>query len=323
MSISSQLFGYFSGKSLSDPAKSLNTGTNEKKRHKNPKNRRLNDDDEDDDEDDEEGVDEAEKEEKNHKKNEEESVEAVVEMCTGWVLIPISATLRSGNKRIKLPMMGGTPFTTVSISESDIALRPGAWAAIQRGFGYKVQSILDVCITPIAPTVSNINKLNHAVGGVSNTISKAIPTATNPSLLNTGPVPVPATTASNPSFNPALQLTRTLPDTIILPSSAVSCVGIFRLLLNHQFLLVGNPESFKEINGDHKMNIYDGIQLGHEPGRIALTDSYQGTLHTYRITHSPLTHSPLTHSPLTHSPLTSILFFRSNPASNRVSAGTW
>ena len=279
MSLSSQLFGYFSGKPTAGTSAEADVG-----RPKSLKNRRHDDDDDDDDDDDNEDERNTHRSKRAEKETEQpdKSVDAVVEMCSGWVMIPISATLRSGNKRIKVPMMGGTPFATVNINDSDIATRPGAWAAVQRTLGYKVQSILDVCINPVIPTVSNMTKINQAVGGASNTFVRSIPTSMGGSATNQVPTteakPLITPSSINPQFNPALQLTRCLPDNIILPCSAVSSVGIFRLLLNHRSLIFENATALREIQGDPRMNISDGIKLGHETGQIALTASYDGRI---------------------------------------------
>ena len=45
----------------------------------------------------------------------QEEAPVVVEMCSGWVMIPIAATLRGNVRKLRLPMYGGTPFAVVNI----------------------------------------------------------------------------------------------------------------------------------------------------------------------------------------------------------------
>jgi len=61
--------------------------------------------------------------------------EDVVEMCAGWAMIPIVATLRDGVRMKRVELYGGTPFAVVQINKKEVVRRPGVWNGVKRLFG--------------------------------------------------------------------------------------------------------------------------------------------------------------------------------------------
>jgi hypothetical protein len=122
--------------------------------------------------------------------------EDVVEMCAGWVMIPILDALRDNVRKKKIEMYGGTPFAVVQINKKEIVKRPGAWNDVKRLFG-KVQtrSKLEVIMTP--------------VGVVGDPSSKPMA--------------------------PTSHLTSLLPPNVVLPTSSLSLAGIYRATLAQSF----------------------------------------------------------------------------------------
>ena len=51
--------------------------------------------------------------------------EDIVEMCSGWVMIPIVAALRDPVRKKKIEMYGGTPFAVLKINKKEVPKRPG------------------------------------------------------------------------------------------------------------------------------------------------------------------------------------------------------
>lgn len=89
-------------------------------------------------------------------------------------------------------MSGGTPFAVVSIKDAEVAKRTTTWAMLKSMLGYKVKSVLEILITPVE------SKL--------------------PSLAD------PNSKVSPESF----QITQLLPPNIVIPSSSVPVVAIYR-----------------------------------------------------------------------------------------------
>jgi hypothetical protein len=109
--------------------------------------------------------------------------------------------LRQKERKFRVEMRGGTPFQLVKIKHDEVEERKGAWQTLKRAFGFKVKSILEFLITPSIPTPSK------------------------------------STTKQLPPSNTKLQaverlpLTQILPLNIVLPTSTVTVVGIYRKLL--------------------------------------------------------------------------------------------
>lgn len=140
------------------------------------------------------------------KKSQKDKDVIIVEMCCGWTLIPITDSLRNltAPKKLRLNMFGGTPFSMVKINDSDVKLRAGAWQSIKRAFGFGVKSILEILITPTVPIIKPLPKAMSAA-----TSAPGAPTNQVPDVL----------------------MTKTLPPNIVLPTSSVTIVGIYRKVL--------------------------------------------------------------------------------------------
>lgn len=89
-------------------------------------------------------------------------------------------------------MSGGTPFAVVGIKGSEVAQRTTTWATVKRLFGFKVKSVLELMITPV---------------------ESSLPVLADP---------------SNKHSPETFQMTQLLPPNIVLPSSSVSVVAIYR-----------------------------------------------------------------------------------------------
>jgi len=170
------------------------------------------DDDFDDDDDDEGG--ELDEENKELEKEEKAAIKTM-DMCCGWAMVPIAETLRSNQRKMRVDMSGGTPFAVVQIKEEDVAVRPGTVRAIGRMFGFfKVISTLDILITPSVPAAKFI--------------PRPVPTAAQ------GPKGAGASgQAVQAPQNPddVAWFTKLLPPNIVLPTSSVTVVGMYRRLL--------------------------------------------------------------------------------------------
>ncbi len=75
-----------------------------------------------------------------------------VEMCSGWVMIPLASTLKTAagsSTKLTLKLTGGTPFTLMDIKNSDIPNRSGMWAAMKRALGIPIASELQLLLSPL------------------------------------------------------------------------------------------------------------------------------------------------------------------------------
>lgn len=88
-------------------------------------------------------------------------------------------------------MSGGTPFAVVGIKDSEVVKRTTTWAVLKSAFGFKVKSTLEILITPVE------SKL-----------------------------PVLADQNKNSPEN--FQITQLLPPNIVVPTSSVSVVAVYR-----------------------------------------------------------------------------------------------
>jgi Ca2+-binding EF-hand superfamily protein len=146
------------------------------------------------------------------------------DMCCGWAMVPIAATLRGTARKFKVNMCGGTPFAMVDIREEDVALRQGAFQTLRRMFGFNVQSVLEILITPSVPAPRFVPRpistsASHSnLGNVSNTAASF-----NGSMKDS--VDANGTPADVAWF------TRLLPPNIVIPTSSVTVVGMYRKLL--------------------------------------------------------------------------------------------
>eukprot|EP01041_Mallomonas_annulata_P000616 gene616-1189_t len=72
-----------------------------------------------------------------------------LEMCVGWVMIPISTTLKRDMMAgpLRLPLSGGTPFSRVTMQAGDVRLRKGSWNMMKRLVGYGVKSVIEIQFT--------------------------------------------------------------------------------------------------------------------------------------------------------------------------------
>ena len=75
-----------------------------------------------------------------------------VEMCSGWVLIPLASTLKAGSTKLKLKLSGGSPFTLMDIKKTDVPNRAGMWEAMKRAMGIPINSELQLLISPFVKT---------------------------------------------------------------------------------------------------------------------------------------------------------------------------
>eukprot|EP00981_Chlorochromonas_danica_P011048 scaffold3678_cov157-Ochromonas_danica.AAC.1 len=161
--------------------------------------------------------------------NEEKS--RLVEMCCGWAMIPIAATLRGTARKFRVDMCGGTPFDMVGIKKEEVILRTGAWQTIKRAFGFNVKSVLEILITPATPSFSlryaprTINTNNNS-GPVN---SNAMTSSAVPNVSQSVTSLVPTSLAAAPDGLP--WLTKLLPVNIVVPTSSVTIVGIYRKIL--------------------------------------------------------------------------------------------
>jgi hypothetical protein len=95
-------------------------------------------------------------------------------------------------RKFKVEMSGGTPFAVVGIKDAEVAKRTTAWAKLKNLLGYKVKSVLEIQITPVQNTLPTLADPNNKV--------------------------------SPDSF----QITQLLPPNIVIPSSSVPVVAIYR-----------------------------------------------------------------------------------------------
>jgi hypothetical protein len=50
-----------------------------------------------------------------------------VDMCSGWVMVPLAAVVQGKPIRSKIKMCGGTPFSPVQVNSTEIKKRPGTF----------------------------------------------------------------------------------------------------------------------------------------------------------------------------------------------------
>jgi len=143
--------------------------------------------------------------------------EKYVDMCCGWTMIPIAATLRGNARKFKVGMCGGTPFGLVAIKDEEVKQRPGVWQSLKRAFGFKVKSVLEILITASGPSPKWISE------NVAKKAATGVPSAQN---------------NRSTSDNAQILLTSILPPNIVIPTSSVTIVGIFRKLLRDSFKLL-------------------------------------------------------------------------------------
>jgi hypothetical protein len=172
---------------------------------------------------DDDSASESDKGEDDEIDDEEEDDETkYVDMCCGWAMIPIAATLRGQKKKIPINMCGGTPFALVNIKDEDVKKRPGVWHSLKRAFGFKVKSILEILITPAGPSAKWISE------NIAKSTAKGAPSVQQQQQLQ----------RSHIYENNQILLTTILPPNIVIPASAVTIVGIFRKLLRDSFRLL-------------------------------------------------------------------------------------
>lgn len=145
----------------------------------------------------------------------------VVDVCCGWAMIPIAATLRGNIRKFKVDMCGGTPFGIVNIDEKEVPNRKGAWEALKRLVGYKIKSVLEIQINPLPADQKSIR--------ASLSRSKSMPLRASSSAAGKAPETAATTAITNdPNKVTLIQL---LPRNIVIPSSSVTIVGIYRKVL--------------------------------------------------------------------------------------------
>ena len=85
-----------------------------------------------------------------------------IEMSAGWIMIPIKETLQKAkpgkSTKITLDMNGGAPFSLVGIQRSDVPTRKGLLETVKRFIGIKINSKLELSITPVAAPVAKKNQ---------------------------------------------------------------------------------------------------------------------------------------------------------------------
>jgi hypothetical protein len=153
----------------------------------------------------------------------EKKVPKMFDMCCGWAMVPIAATLRGSARKFKVNMCGGTPFAMVDIREEDVQQRQGLFPTMKRMFGFTVQSVLEILITPAIPAPRFVPRpisTSSSMSAFANVTSSA-----SFSASMKDPVDESGTTADVAWF------TRLLPPNIVIPTSSVTVVGMYRKLL--------------------------------------------------------------------------------------------
>lgn len=75
-----------------------------------------------------------------------------VEVCCGWIMIPLVSNLQNKSKaKIILNMSGGSAFSQINIQREDVPQRQGAIHTFLRTVGFKISSKLELLLTSIVP----------------------------------------------------------------------------------------------------------------------------------------------------------------------------
>jgi len=75
-----------------------------------------------------------------------------VEVCCGWIMIPLVSTLQNKSKaKIVLNMSGGSAFSQINIQKEDVPERQGAIHTLLRTVGFKISSKLELLLTSVTP----------------------------------------------------------------------------------------------------------------------------------------------------------------------------
>jgi hypothetical protein len=166
-----------------------------------------------------------------------------VEMCSGWAMIPIAATLRGSVRKLKVPMYGGTPFAVVKVLGEDVPKRKGVWETMKRIIGIKIKSILEINITPSLPNAYDPVVLQQqmqsqllqqqqqqGVLGQSQLLRGSINAAPNSAgaMTISQSFSQTLTSSSRRTFPVHRRLTDLLPLNVVIPTNTLSIVGLYR-----------------------------------------------------------------------------------------------
>lgn len=176
-----------------------------------------------------------------------------VELCCGWAMVPIASTLAGSARKLKLPLLGGTPFAVINIPKGEVQQRGGAWNAMKRAFGFETKSTLSLNITPCVGTTATNQVMN------SNPNLSSTATALNQFQLVSQPGSNNQMTKSitKEEILNSYRLVSLLPSNIVLPTVGVSAAGIYRVLLHK------TKFAYEESKGRVLPQTQIGPSLGH------------------------------------------------------------
>jgi hypothetical protein len=118
------------------------------------------------DDDEEEGTDGVKHETTGHGSQDNDTAGPVVEMTSGWALIPLVGSNANAKTSTLCEMHGGTPFLPQSVNRSDIKSRKGLFHRAANMVGVELKSQLDVQLSTTAS--GNTHKDTYS-------ISKSLP----------------------------------------------------------------------------------------------------------------------------------------------------
>ena len=173
--------------------------------------------------------------------------EDIVEMCSGWVMIPIVAALRDPVRKKKIEMYGGTPFAVLKINKKEVPKRPGDplpyTTYIATFYLLPWIPLPPPCVLPSPPLPLHIHisQQSGAWNGVKRLFGR-VQTRSKMEIIMTSVAPTTLTNVALPKGSsplvPANRLTSLLPPNVVLPTSALSLVGIYRTTLAQSFATI-------------------------------------------------------------------------------------
>jgi hypothetical protein len=179
-----------------------------------------------------------------------------VDMCCGWAFIPLSPSIidpSSATRKLQVDVLGGSPFVYVKIKETDIQRRSGTWQMLKRSMGYKAKSKIELTLTSIPAIIAKPRAVTTATTVSTATAGGggATTTAADPSRTTTAAAAGGTTTLSSSALAASLSINHSvrgetigkllfpgttdslevLPDNIILPTSSIAAVVLYRKLM--------------------------------------------------------------------------------------------